>query len=49
VAGQAVLARVQRVYAHHAQLQVLAGPGDQIRTNWRAWQSQSLLSPDGLR
>jgi hypothetical protein len=49
VAGQAVLARVQQVYAHHAQLQVLAGPADQVKPTWRAWPSQSLLSGEAQR
>ena len=42
VATQAVLARVQRVDAHHAQLQVLAGPAEQVRPHWRAWQPNAL-------
>jgi hypothetical protein len=49
VGAQAVLARVQRVYAHHAQLQVLAGPADQVRTNWLAWQPQTMPSLDVMR
>ena len=49
VGAQAVLARVQRVYAHHAQLQVLAGPADQVRTQWRAWQPQTMSGLDVLR
>ena len=49
VAGQAVLARVQQVYAHHAQLQVLAGPADQVKPTWRAWPSQSLMSVEAQR
>jgi hypothetical protein len=49
VGAQAVLARVQRVYAHHAQLQVLAGPADQVRTQWRAWQPQTMSSLDVMR
>jgi hypothetical protein len=49
VAAQAVLARVQRVDAHHAQLQVLAGPADQIRTHWRAWQPNALTMADARR
>ena len=49
VGAQAVLARVQRVYAHHAQLQVLAGPADQVRTQWRAWQPQTMTGLDVLR
>ena len=49
VAAQAVLARVQRVDAHHAQLQVLAGPADQIRTHWRAWQPNALSMADARR
>jgi hypothetical protein len=49
VGAQVVLARVQRVYAHHAQLQVLAGPADQVRTQWLAWQPQTLPSMDVMR
>jgi hypothetical protein len=49
VAAQAVLARVQRVDAHHAQLQVLAGPADQVRTHWRAWQPNALNLADARR
>ena len=49
VGAQVVLARVQRVYAHHAQLQVLAGPADQVRTHWLAWQPQILPSLDVMR
>jgi uncharacterized protein (DUF2237 family) len=49
VGAQAVLARVQRVYAHHAQLQVLAGPADQVRTQWRAWQPQAMTGLDVSR
>ncbi len=49
VVAQVVLARVQRVYAHHAQLQVLAGPADQVRTQWLAWQPQTLPSLDVMR
>ena len=49
VGAQVVLARVQRVYAHHAQLQVLAGPADQVRTQWRAWQPQTMSGLDVLR
>ena len=49
VAAQAVLARVQRVDAHHAQLQVLAGPADQVRTHWRAWQPNAINLADARR
>jgi uncharacterized protein (DUF2237 family) len=49
VGAEVVLARVQRVYAHHAQLQVLAGPADQVRTQWLAWQPQTLPSMDVMR
>lgn len=42
VAAQAVLARVQRVDAHSAQLQVLAGPAEQVRPQWRAWHPNAL-------
>ena len=49
VAAQAVLARVQRVDAHHAQLQVLAGPADQVRSHWHAWQPNALNLADARR
>jgi hypothetical protein len=40
VAAQTVLARVQRVHADHAQLQILAGQGNQVRAGWRAWAAE---------
>jgi hypothetical protein len=49
VAAQTVLARVQRVDAHHAQLQVLAGPADQVRNHWRAWQPNALSLAEARR
>jgi len=45
VAAGLVLARVQQVFAHYAQLQVLAGPRDQVRPAWRAWLSESPAMP----
>ena len=42
VAASAVLARVAQVYPHHAQLQIVAGPTDLVRTDWRAWRADSL-------
>ena len=41
VAAGAVLARVGQVYPHHAQLQIVAGPTDGVRTDWRAWRADS--------
>lgn len=41
VAATAVLARVGQVFQHHAQLQVVAGPTDVVRTDWRAWRADS--------
>jgi hypothetical protein len=41
VVASAVLARVGQVYPLHAQLQIVAGPIDQVRTDWRAWQTDS--------
>lgn len=41
VAAAAVLARVGQVFQHHAQLQVVAGPTDLVRTDWRAWRADS--------
>ena len=32
-----VLARVEQVFEHRAQLQVLAGPTAAVRPNWQAW------------
>lgn len=45
VAATAVLARVGQVYPHHAQLQVVAGPSDLVRTDWRAWRADSPVVP----
>jgi hypothetical protein len=45
VAETAVLARVGQVYPHHAQLQILAGPSDLVRADWRAWRADSSLQP----
>ena len=41
VAAAAVLARVGQVFQHHAQLQIVAGPTDLVRTDWRAWRTDS--------
>jgi hypothetical protein len=32
-----VLARVEQVSEHRAQLQVLAGPSAAVRPSWQAW------------
>jgi hypothetical protein len=45
VAATAVLARVGQVYPHHAQLQIVAGPSDTVRTDWRAWRADSPILP----
>ncbi len=45
VAANAVLARVGQVYPHHAQLQIVAGPSDSVRTDWRAWRADSPILP----
>lgn len=36
-ASRLVLARVERVDAHRAELKVLAGGADQVRPRWQAW------------
>jgi hypothetical protein len=41
VAASAVLARVGQVYPHHAQLQIVAGSPNTVRTDWRAWRADS--------
>jgi hypothetical protein len=43
VAATSVLARVGQVYPHHAQLQIVAGPADLVRTDWRAWRADSSI------
>jgi hypothetical protein len=43
VAATSVLARVGQVYPHHAQLQIVAGPGNLVRTDWRAWRADSSI------
>ena len=45
VAANSVLARVGQVYPLHAQLQIVAGPSDQVRTDWRAWRADSPIIP----
>lgn len=45
VASTAVLARVGQVFPHHAQLQIVAGPTDLVRTDWRAWRADSPILP----
>ncbi|MEI6601214.1 MAG: hypothetical protein WCN21_12100 [Comamonadaceae bacterium] len=42
VAAQSVLAKVQSVGDHHAQLQLVAGPRDVVQRNWRAWPAEML-------
>lgn len=41
VAAASVLARVIQVYPLHAQLQIVAGAADSVKTNWRAWRADS--------
>jgi hypothetical protein len=36
-----VLARVEQVSAHQAQLRVLAGPSAAVKPQWQAWPMQS--------
>ncbi len=45
VAATSVLARVGQVYPLHAQLQIVAGPAQLVRTDWQAWRADSPLSP----
>lgn len=40
-AASLVLARVERVSEHQAQLQVLAGPAAAVKPRWQAWPVQS--------
>lgn len=42
VAAQSVLARVQKVGQHYAQLQLVAGPLAAVQPNWRAWPAMAL-------
>lgn len=42
VAAQSVLAKVQTVSQHHAQLQVIAGPQTTVQRGWRAWSTEEL-------
>lgn len=42
VAAQSVLAKVQNVGEHYAQLQLVAGPRDAVQRNWRAWPAETL-------
>lgn len=43
VAQQLVLAKVHKVHARHADLQLLAGPAQAIQSGWRAWRAESPL------
>lgn len=49
VAATAVLARVGQVYPYHAQLQIVAGPSDMVRPDWRAWRTDSPLLPSVIQ
>ena len=49
VAANAVLARVGQVYPLHAQLQIVAGPIDQVRTDWRAWRADSPILQSNIQ
>ena len=40
VASQSVLAKVQAVGEHYAQLQLLAGPQQAVQRSWRAWPAE---------
>lgn len=41
VAAQSVLAKVQSVGEHHAQLQLVAGPQSAVQRSWRAWPTET--------
>lgn len=41
VAQQLVLAKVQKVHARHADLQLIAGPARPVQSGWRAWRAES--------
>lgn len=43
VAQQLVLAKVQKVHARHAELQLLAGPSLPVQSGWRAWRTEPPL------
>ncbi len=43
VAQQLVLAKVLRVHARYAELQILAGPARPVQAGWRAWRVESPL------
>ncbi len=49
VAATSVLARVGQVFPLHAQLQIVAGPADQVRTDWRAWRADSPISLSNIQ
>jgi len=49
VAATSVLARVGQVYPHNAQLQIVAGPSDVVRTDWRAWRADSPFLPSKIK
>jgi len=49
VAAASVLARVGQVYPHHAQLQIVAGPTDLVRADWRAWRADSPILPSPIQ
>lgn len=40
VAQQLVLARVHKVHARHAELQLLAGSAQPVQSGWRAWRAE---------
>jgi len=42
VITQSVLAKVQTVADHHAQLQLIAGPQTSVQHGWRAWSTEDL-------
>ena len=42
VVARSVLAKVQSVGEHHAQLQLIAGPQSAVQRSWRAWSTETL-------
>jgi hypothetical protein len=49
VAASAVLARVAQVFPLHAQLQMVAGPSELVRPDWRAWRADASTSLSKLQ
>jgi hypothetical protein len=47
-APQTLLAKVQSVTPHSAQLLVVAGPAQAVQTNWRAWPTDVLVKEPSM-